>query len=210
MKKAFTLIELLIAISIFAVVAVALYSTFFAGISIWRRSSAGGDIYQEVKFTLDDITKDLRNIVYCTKDEESMYAFSGGAQEITFFTLEAPFVREGEPRKELVKVVYKYDQEKDELIRMRAEKSTGFDVEKSEREALLKNMKELKFEYSYFSGDEDEPYLWQEEWEDDEARIPRGVRLTFRVKTEKEAEPLEFTKTIFVPIGVLGEKKAGL
>lgn len=206
----FTLIELFIAISIFAVVAVALYSTFFAGISVWRRSSESGDIHQDIKFALDDITKDLRNIIYCTEDGESIYAFSGTTEEIAFITLEAPFLQEDISRRELAKIAYRFDKNKHQFIRIRVAKSLGFDIEKGEKEVLLKGIEELKFEYCYFSGDEDEPYLWQEEWEDDESRIPRVVRLTFRIKTKREKEPLEFTKTIFIPIGVLGEEKVGL
>ena len=51
------------------------------------------------------------------------------------------------------------------------------------------------------------PYLWKDEWVDEEMRIPRGVKLTSLVKAEKgEKEALKFTKIIFIPIGVLGEE----
>lgn len=210
-KTGFTFIELLIAISIFAVVAIALYSTLFAGISVWKRSSEGGDVYQDVRLTFNDITKDLRNIVYMyTKDEESIFSFFGMIDEIVFVTLEGSFFEEDISRKELVKVAYRFDEDADELIRIKADKSLGFDVEKAEKEILLNGVEEFKLEYCYDSGDDDDPYLWKEEWEDEDLRIPRGVRVTFHIETENKKEPLEFTKTIFIPTGILGEEELGL
>jgi len=209
-KAGFTLIELFIAISIFSVVAIALYSTFFAGISVWKRSGESENIYQSVKFLLDDMAKDLKNVIYYTKDAESIFGFLGKNDEIVFITLEDTSQAGDTPQKELVKVVYRFDGEQDELIRIKAEKSSGFSAEKAEKEVLLKGIKDFKFEYCYDSGDEDEPYLWKEEWEDEDSRIPRGVRVSFLIKTEKEKKELKFTKTMFVPIGVLGEEEVGL
>lgn len=209
-KEGFTLIELFIAISIFAVVAIALYSTFFAGISVWRRSGESRDVYQDIRFVLDDMTRDLRNIVYYTKDPESAFAFSGTADELDFITLEGPFVEKDTSRKELIKIVYRFDDAIDGLVRIRADKSLGFDIEKGEKEILLKDIEDLKFEYCYDSGDEDDPYLWEDKWEDKDLRIPRGVKVIFQIKVAKVKEPLEFAKTVFIPIGVLGEKELGL
>lgn len=204
----FTLIELLIALSIFAVVAIALYSTFSAGIAVWRRSSEGRDAYQNVKFIFDDITKDLKNALYLGKNEESMYAFSGASSEIIFMTLEDTSSEEEGPQKEIVKLAYKYDGEQSELIRLRADISTGFDIKRGEKEILFKNIEEFKFEYCYDSGDEDNPYLWKDEWENEDIRIPRGVRITVLTKVGKtEKKTSKFIKTVFIPTGILGEKE---
>jgi type II secretion system protein J len=216
-KSGFTLIELFIAISIFAVVAIALYSTFFAGISVWRRSGKGGDIYHNIRIVFDDMTKELRNTInmYANVEDiktieeegESSYAFSGGPDEIAFITLEGPFLEDDIHQKELVKVIYRFDRTAGELIRVIADKPIGFDIEKGKKEVILSNVENFKFEYCYGLDDEFEPYLWKEEWEDEEMRIPRGVRVTFNIKTERIKKPLEFSKTIFVPTGVLGEEE---
>ena len=209
--RGFTFIELLIAVSIFAVVAIALYSTFFAGISVWKRSGEDGNIYQDARFVFDDITKDLKNSLYGGEDEKSAFAFSGNAQEIIFITLEPLFFEEDISRKELVKVAYSVDGEEGQLIRRMAGKSLGFDIEKAEKEILLKDVEEFTFMYCYDSGDEDEPYIWKEEWDDEKMRVPRGVKVSFSIKAEegKKKAP-EFSKIIFVPTGVLGEKELGL
>ncbi len=208
---AFTLIELLIAISIFAIVAVALYSTFFAGISVWKKSGEGGNIYQDAKFVFDDIKRDLQNAIYLSKDEESIFTFSGEAEEISFITLQPVFLEEDISRKELVKVTYGFDAGKNQLISLKAEKSLGFDTEKAEKEILLDGVEKFTIFYCYDTGDEDDPYEWKEEWEDRDMRIPRGVKIISLIRSGGDTkDTLEFTKTIFIPIGVLGEREVGL
>lgn len=203
----FTLIELLIALSIFAVVAIALYSAFSAGIAVWRRSSEGRDAYQDVKFIFDDMTKDLKNALYLSKGEESIYAFSGTTSEIIFMALEDTSSEEG-PQKEIVKLAYKYDEGQNELIRLRADISNGFDIEKGEREVLFSNVEEFELEYCYDSGDEDNPYLWKDEWLEGDVGIPRGIRITLLGKAGRRGEEMpKFIKTVFIPTGILGEKE---
>jgi len=210
-KTGFTLIELFIAISIFAVVAIALYSTFFAGISIWKRSAEGGDVYQNIRFILDDMTKDLKNSVYMYSNEEgSIYAFSGTDEEISFITLEDVTSEEETSRRELVKAAYRFDKTEDSLIRAKADKSMGFDIEKAEEEIVLKDIEDFKFEYCYETDSDIEPYEWKEEWEEDKKKIPRGVRVSFHSMAERERRPVKFTKTIFILTGVLGEEEVGL
>ncbi len=210
-KGAFTFIELLIAVSIFAVVAIALYSTFFAGIMVWKRSGEGGGLYQDVKFTFDYINRDLKNAVTYTTDEESALVFSGTASEVSFVTLEPSFLENGMAGRELISVSYGLEEEEGQLTRRAAGISLGLDTEKAEKEILLKGVEDFKFEYCYDSGDEDEPYLWKEEWEHEGMKVPRGIRLSFLIKSEKGGKGAsEFSKIIFVPTGVLGEKEIGL
>ncbi|MDD5680592.1 MAG: prepilin-type N-terminal cleavage/methylation domain-containing protein [Candidatus Omnitrophica bacterium] len=211
MKKqnnAFTFIELLIALSIFAVVAVTLYSTFFAGLSVWKRSGDGSDVYQDIRTVFDDMARDFRNMIYFTKDKESMYIFSGMPKEIILMTLEEGASEKMEPYREVVKVTYSFDDTKGELIRQRAALAFGFDLKKAEKEVLLKDLGDFKFEYCYYSGDEDEPYLWQEEWKDEDEKTPRGIRITAVLKNGKGGEEMsKITRVIFIPTGILGKKE---
>ncbi|MBL7071963.1 MAG: type II secretion system protein [Candidatus Omnitrophica bacterium] len=210
-KNAFTLIELMIAMSIFAVVAIALYSAFFAGISIWRRSTEGGNIHQQIKFAMDDIARDFRNTVHMTTDEESAFVFSGNSAEVSFITLEGAYLEEANiSLRQLVKVKYEYDSAAGELIRMKAGKAEGFNIETAEKEVLFAGVDDCGFYYCYDSEEEFEPYSWEDEWDDEESRIPRGVRFVINVKAGKNNEKLSLTKTMFIPAGILGEKEIGL
>lgn len=204
----FTLIELLIALSIFAVLAVTLYSTFFAGVSVWRRSGDNSGAYQEIRVVFDDIARDLKNMIYFTKDEESSYVFVGAPQKVIFMMLGEYATESMKAGRELVKISYFFDDAKGELVRAEAGISLGFDIEKAEREVLLGKLEDFKFEYCYNSGDDEEPYLWQEEWQDEDGKTPRGIRITAFLKNAPAGEKAaKVSRVIFIPTGVLGKKE---
>ena len=74
MKKnstAFTLLELLLAVTIFAVIATALYSSFFAGIRIFRRAQVTMEFHQDIRLVTEELAFDLRNSLLCPLHEES-------------------------------------------------------------------------------------------------------------------------------------------
>ena len=72
-------------------------------------------------------------------------------------------------------------------------------------------MEKFTFEYCYDSGDEDEPYEWEDEWDDEKLRVPRGVKVAAAIKNEATGKnALKFTEIIFAPTGVLGEEGVGL
>ncbi len=209
--RAFTFVELLIAVSIFAVVALALYSTFFAGISVWKRSGEGGNITQAMRFILDDMARDLRNAVYLTGEEESVFVFSGDSEGLVFFSIEPSSLGETISQRELVKLSYSYDKDEKQLLRRRADKEAGFDLEEAKKEILLGDIDEFKIEYCYDTGDDDDPYEWKDEWEQKENRLPRGVRLTFRLAgADRDEKPVSFSRIMYVPLGVLGKKELGI
>lgn len=203
----FTLIELLIALSIFAVVAVTLYSAFFAGVSVWKRSGDTSGSYQDISAVFDDIARDLKNAVYFSKDEESGYAFMGAPGKIAFMTLEERVGARMKPCREIARLSYYFDDTADEFIKKRADISLGFDIVKAEKDVLLRGVEDFRFEYCYYSGDEDEPYIWQDEWSDEDARIPRGIRITAVMNGVKRGDGASrITRVIFIPTGVLGKK----
>ncbi len=207
----FTFVELLIAVSIFAIVALALYSTFFAGISVWKRSGEGGNITQAVRFIFDDMARDLRNSVYLTGEEESVFTSTCTSEEITFFSVEPSSLGETMAQREFVKVSYTYDKDEKQVIRRRADKEVGFKVEEAEKEILLNAVEEFTIEYCYDTGDDDDPYEWKDEWEDEERRLPKGVRITSELGgAGRGEEPVSFKRIMHVPLGVLGEEELGI
>ena len=75
----FTLVELLVAISIFAVIAVVLYTCFRSGVVSYRRISDEVDSQQKLRYLLGKIEKDLKNAFFITN-----VPFEGEDNRISF------------------------------------------------------------------------------------------------------------------------------
>jgi len=90
-KKSFTLIELLLALSLFSLIALTVYNVFFSGMRLNARSESVNKIYREARWTLDQIAKELEN--FTTYDLSASYpdldTFVGKDKEIQFI-LAAP------------------------------------------------------------------------------------------------------------------------
>ena len=61
--RGFTLMELLVALSIFSVVVLAIYSTFSVGMTARERGEKASDLYQEARMILDRMATEIRNTV---------------------------------------------------------------------------------------------------------------------------------------------------
>jgi len=79
-RSAFTLIELLLGLSIFAMIAVSVYSTFSGGILVNARSQKQNHLYREIRWSMDVMAKELENMV--------AYDFSGSYPEKKYFIAE--------------------------------------------------------------------------------------------------------------------------
>jgi len=209
----FTFIELIIAVTIFAIIAVSIYSTFNAGIRVWLKMSPMIEANQQCRIFFNTISLDLKNAVayydisnILTKqgfgqEYEGKINFEGRSDKISFMTI----VNISDPdlglREELAKVTYIYDKADKTIKRLVATKAEGLNEENAKSSDMITGIdgKDFGFEYCYKSmtSNTDYDYEWKDAWEDKNVqKIPRGVR----VKTG------EFKKTVFIPTGVLGEE----
>ena len=86
-RRAFTLIELLLALSIFAMVALCVYGTFWAGVKLNQRSEGESAAYHQIRLALDLMSVDLENAVLYdfTNSYPGKTAFTGENDVVTFF-----------------------------------------------------------------------------------------------------------------------------
>ena len=218
-RGGFTLIELLIAVAIFSVITIALYSSFNAGISVWRRAEENMELHQAVRLTLEGMGKELRNAIGFTEKKDSEETvegeesqimekqelkFRGGRDGLAFVTLLTKPIEGNKFRKEMAKVSYSLDRE-GKLIRSVGFQSQGFVNGDSETEILMSGIEKLEFEYSYEAYEEDSSPVWKEYWEDQEG-IPLGVKIHLKAK-RKEGVASDFLKTVFIPTGILGKER---
>lgn len=87
-KRAFSLIELLLALSIFAVIALCVYGTFWAGIKLSGWSEAENKAYHQMRLALDLMAADLENALPYdfTNSYPEKTAFEGSENTVTFLT----------------------------------------------------------------------------------------------------------------------------
>ena len=193
--KALTLIELLIASSIFVVVIVTIYSAFHSGIFGYRNIEETIDTYQAARSILGRINLDLRNsLVY--KDDDTK--FSGSQNEICFLTLVDKF---GQDRllQELAFLSYKL--EKDKLMRLcRKNQEALKENSEIQPEEMADNV-EIKFEYGYKPQGKDE-IEFKTSWPspdipDGQKLLPVAVKVNLTVKEKGEQK---FERTIYLPL----------
>lgn len=196
-KKGVTLIELIVAVSIFAVISVAVYSTFAMGLSIWRRTQKAQVMYQNIRLALDEMARDLQNaVVYFDSSQTTAINFEGEKDRISFYSLVDGY-QTTPPYPQLRKISYTLG-DSGNLQRLE-QVHQGADIA-PETEEIASQVANLSFFYSY----EDNGalgYEWRRDWEPNE-RIPESVRIELELNTGNK--PV-FSKYVFIPTGKKGQ-----
>lgn len=164
----FTLIEVLISVTIFAIVMSILYSTFSTSSANAKVVEGMADDLSSLSGALDTFSHEVRG-AYISPDS-SMEGFSGKKDSITF-TSTTPFVGDGEPTVQMVSYLF----EEDRFI----------------RRALLNGpQKEVKGEYLLLDGIKDPAFSffdgngWIDDWPSGK-KLPSGVKVVFLHKEQK-------------------------
>lgn len=202
-KRGFTFIELMLAVTIFSIIAVSIYSVFRIGAKLWVRTSPLIEANQSFRFFFNAISSDLKSAVIYTKKGTD---FEGEDQRISFMTLVEMSGPNIIPHLELARVVYFYDKTNKAVKRVVATRLEGFN-ENAKPSDILNNIedKDFEFEYCYKSGSSatEYDYEWKNAWQEGEdkekntGKIPRGVKVRAG----------DYVKTIFIPTGELGVEK---
>jgi len=205
-ENAFTFIELLVAVTIFAIIAASIYYTFNAGIKIWSRGNAVIEDNQRLRVFFEVISQDARNAISnLGKDAEFNIISSWESQRISFPTLIGAFDNVAK-NPELARVSYYFESSGGKVKRIQATLKDGFIEDTAEEEVLLENLKDFGFEYCYESTLTEGEYEWREEWLDED-NIPRGVKIKVVLKDELLDKERTFESIVLIPVGVLGKEE---
>lgn len=178
-RFAFTLVELIVAMTIFSVVALGLGASFLSGMKLWSKanqsfSSGKAEFFLEVF---------ARDIYQCLNLEQ--VGFSGTKEEVSF-----PALLYGR----VVKVTYSFDKEGKKLKRSTVNLKDALSKDSGSLFDKEESLQAANCELSYFSFDaKKEKYFWAESW-DKKNSIFSGVRIKFSY------EGNEFSKTLFLPV----------
>jgi type II secretion system protein J len=213
-KKGFTFIELIVAVTIFSIIAVSIYSVFRAGVRLWSGTNPIIQANQSARYFFNTISTDLKNSISYNavsrgiktfgSSGEKIANFEGEEQRISFMTLVDVSGTGVLPHTELARVIYSFDRSNNTVKRAVATKAEGLSEPLAKITDILSDIddKDFGFEYCYkvTSSPTEYGYEWKEAWSDedeDKGKIPRGVKVKAGA----------YSKTIFIPTGRLGGKE---
>jgi len=191
MKKkinSFTLVELLVAVSILTVVMVAVYSAFHSGIFGYRNIEETIDSYQSALSVLERLDKDLRNcFAYSGEDTK----FTGSSNEVSFFTLVDVFK---EDKLESRFAYVSYGTSDNKLSRLCRVDDQAFNDNSAILPEEMAEDIQIKLQYGYLSPDGKLDY--KDNWDEKNA-LPLSVKASL---TTTRDQPQVFERTIYLMV----------
>ncbi|MEI6831673.1 MAG: prepilin-type N-terminal cleavage/methylation domain-containing protein [Candidatus Omnitrophota bacterium] len=181
--RAFSLVELLIAVAIFSVVSIAIYATFSSGLAVLRRIKSIDLTQQRILLKTERLSRELREQTACRKQ-----LFLGDKTKISFSANIDHFPS---------RLTYYFDSSAnalkraaDKLNEIIKEDGTLDPEFKSPAVIYLPNVKEVRFSYLYLDLGKN-AYLWVDQWKND--YLPLAVK--FIIFTEKQ----NYETTVYNP-----------
>ena len=195
-NRSLTLIELLIATSIFVTVTMTLYSAIHSGIFGYRNIEDSIEIYETARSIMERLNLDLRNC-FAYKDKEGITKFSGNDKELNFLATVAAFSNDKIDR-DFAFISYTLDANR--LMRLCRRNSEALrEASVIQPQELASHIKEMNFKYLCFDpqGPKDpkektviEKDSWALTSEDEKKTLPLAVHISLTVqgKVEKKFE----------------------
>lgn len=184
MKKALTLVEVLVAVAIFSLLAIMLYGMMHSGMTLRKALNKQQGRNFDSHLLLNEMASELRNSI-CIKNDET--DFVADESELAFYTVKYDLVDKS-------KKVYRF---KYFLYDKQLKRRVSFPLDDdSNTQLLLDDVESLQFEY--FDVKEN---TWLSEWKDKEYR-PKGVKIRLAFidskKQTKEVEKYIYMHTVNV------------
>jgi len=192
--QGFTLLELLIAVTIFSIVSIAIYSSFSVGIRAWRKAEESYKVRQEARHALEDIGYELRTAVNFTP-----VPFEGSSDCVSFSRVLKSSNKYSEG---IFKITYTFDAQAKSLYYILQTYEETVKEEEGTKSILTSGISGFQLKYAYLDGDE---VIWMDDWQSDEVDIPFGVKVSLFYPSQNEGQDIEFSETILIPTGVLKE-----
>ncbi len=192
----FTLIETILTVAMFSVIALAIYSTFSQGVRLWQRLTQRTPS-SELNMVFEKMSSDLRNSFGF-----SGINFVGGEDNITFATLIFSANKDKQKALSLGEVGYSFDAQTGSLNRQQRNYSQVYRNKSTHLRQMLNNVKFLSFRYYYYNPAQEE-YVWKDNWQAREGEEERSIPLAVRISLEfdENTKEEEVTRTITIPAG---------
>lgn len=203
-SKAFTLVELLVAMIVASFIVGAAFSAYVAAMRAWEKSRSRADGYQHARVALNLMERTLRSAV--PPDSSSSVVFSGtdshitgtelGADILRFTTTGMPVSRDRAASADVAEVEFYLDIDEEigePRLMFRRRWFAGQDEEAFPpvEDELAPNI--VSFDVTYWDGTE-----FIESWS--EEKLPRAVRINLTLfDFHADENLLAFERTVFLP-----------
>ena len=180
---AFSLVELLMAVAIFSVVSIAIYSTFSSGAAVLRRINNLDLVQQKILLKTEKLSRQMREQPASRKP-----LFKGDKTKISFSANVDYFP---------CRLTYYFDSPTNSLLYVADKLSEIIDQEgkldpnlKSSGAVYLSKIKEVSFSYLYLDLSKN-TYFWTDKWEQE--YLPFAVKFTIIGQKQK------YESTVYLP-----------
>lgn len=183
-EKGFTLIEILIAVTITGIIMGSVTGFIFQGLNTWENLDRGGDGVQNIRILKNQLQQDLNRIFISEIYREDFFTSS-------YENLQWLIKKDGK----LKKVEYSFDSAENRLVR----REVDFDYQSGESEANGETMhffveEEIRsIDFSFYDADPNSDYWRTGDWvfPDEDDYLPSAVRLEIDLLTDEDAGEIE-------------------
>jgi prepilin-type N-terminal cleavage/methylation domain-containing protein len=206
-ESGFTLLEVLVSVTLVAVMAVGLWALFRISIRSWSRGTGFIDANQRYRSILDSIRKQMASVypLYTPMDLQTgsmIYPmFSGDENNLRFISLNSLQFRES-PGLTFVSYEVTQDSNSEYSLIERETPYTGQPPDEaamgiSRTTTIFENLVECGFEY-FDKGDGSNPPQWVSAWDPQKLmRMPLAVSVTM---TSRDSQGVSLSRRIIAPI----------
>jgi len=210
----FTLLELVVAIAIFAIISTFVYGAYTGTVATEERAQKKIELYQRARLVLNRISDELEQVA-APRDKGGVHVFSYfngtndeingmNADELNFVSRVNNSYSKESGKPSISRIRYRLEvasgEKKDYYVLTRREDPVFFreDEDQEKVEEFLDNCEGINFEYYSDEG-------WLNEWDDQinsaqQGRLPKAVRITLTLKDD-EGKNRDFSTTVFLPQG---------
>lgn len=203
-KRGFTLIEILIATAIFAIVALSLYAAYQTGISSYRKIDATLNLYRAAGITFSRIESGLKNAVIYSVDDSG---FSGDKTSLDFLAALNVFDRDLGFSKRLCRLNYSFGQDGLALTTYYGEDAFK-EGANGQLGRLASGIKEVSFQfYPALKPEEGSQPAPIANWPQDEKdkSLPIAVEIKLLISGNDNQAPIEFKKIVALPLSYVND-----
>lgn len=183
MRKSLTLIEVLVAVTIFSFISVSLYSLLHTGIKVRKKLTVDQKTFSDIYLRLEMLGHELRNIISFFPGQIQL---NGDKESMDFYTLKFDYLT-NTPK--ISNIIYEFK----EGILTKTVKAPF----KDEPETVFNFIEDLEqVNFYYFNPESEEGQKWQNSWEEVDS-FPQGVKVEV-IFTKEQGKKDYLEKYIFI------------